>query len=548
VEAGTIVDIASGVVGGLAIFLLGMKNMSEGMQAIAGARLRKIIGLATTNRFLACGAGAVVTSVIQSSSVTTVMLVGFVNAGIMTLLQAIGVILGADIGTTITGWIVSLNVAKYGLPMIGFFGLFYLFTKRERLRYFALAMMGVGMVFFGLQLMKHGLEPLRHSEEFIAWFSKFEPKTIVGVIKCALVGAAVTAVVQSSSATVAITMTLASTGVIAFDTSVALVLGQNIGTTITAYLASLGASTNAKRVAYAHVLIKVVGVVIAVIAFSFYMDLLNAILSDDLDIKKRIAFSHTLFNVFLVCIFLPLRDPLATILLRIMPDKPHREAPHLTFLDVRLLDTPAFGIQQSFDEIVRMCDGVQKMMSWIRELIGAPERQQDIEKKVFHREEVLDIMQKEIVEFLGNMLASGSVPHDVMTEAHKQLRMADEYESIGDYGTAILKLDLRLRESNGKFSKDALRDLLVLHDRVAGYLQMINEAVKSSNEDILSKAHTEGDAISHIMKGFRRAHFERIEEEHASPLYNVIFVDALQSYRKIKDHALNIAEALAGEK
>jgi phosphate:Na+ symporter len=548
VDTATVVDIASGVVGGLAIFLLGMKNMSEGMQAIAGSRLRKMIGLATNNRFLACGAGAIVTSIIQSSSVTTVMLVGFVNAGIMTLLQAIGVILGADIGTTITGWIVSLNVAKYGLPILGVSGLLYLFTQRERLRYAAMAMMGVGMVFFGLQLMKHGLEPLRHSEDFIAWFSRFEPKSLLGVIKCVSVGALVTAVVQSSSATVAITMTLASTGVIGFDTAVALVLGENIGTTITAYLSSLGASTNAKRVAYAHVLIKVIGVSIAIMVFSFYMDLLNELLSDDLDIKKRIAFSHTLFNICLVCMFLPLRNPLAALLLRLVPDKPHKETRHLTFLDVRLLDTPAFGIQQSFDEICKMGEGVQKMLGWIKALTQSSDRQEDLERKVFHREEILDIMQKEIVEFLGHMLSAGSVPHDVMAQARRQLRMADEYESISDYCAAILKMDLRLRQSGCKFMEDGVRDMNLLHDRVVGYIRIINEAVSAENTDILIRARSEGDIVTHMMKDYRRAHFERIEKEPITPLCNVVYVDMLQCYRKIKDHALNIAEALAGEK
>ncbi|MDP6847881.1 MAG: Na/Pi cotransporter family protein [Kiritimatiellia bacterium] len=547
-DTATVVDIASGVVGGLAIFLLGMKNMSEGMQAIAGSRLRKMIGLATNNRFLACGAGAIVTSIIQSSSVTTVMLVGFVNAGIMTLLQAIGVILGADIGTTITGWIVSLNVAKYGLPILGVSGLLYLFTQRERLRYAAMAMMGVGMVFFGLQLMKHGLEPLRHSEDFIAWFSRFEPKSLLGVIKCVSVGALVTAVVQSSSATVAITMTLASTGVIGFDTAVALVLGENIGTTITAYLSSLGASTNAKRVAYAHVLIKVIGVSIAIMVFSFYMDLLNELLSDDLDIKKRIAFSHTLFNICLVCMFLPLRNPLAALLLRLVPDKPHKETRHLTFLDVRLLDTPAFGIQQSFDEICKMGEGVQKMLGWIKALTQSSDRQEDLERKVFHREEILDIMQKEIVEFLGHMLSAGSVPHDVMAQARRQLRMADEYESISDYCAAILKMDLRLRQSGCKFMEDGVRDMNLLHDRVVGYIRIINEAVSAENTDILIRARSEGDIVTHMMKDYRRAHFERIEKEPITPLCNVVYVDMLQCYRKIKDHALNIAEALAGEK
>ena len=262
-----ILDMIFHVVGGLCIFLLGMKHMSEGMQAVAGARLRRMIAAVTDNRIIACGTGAGVTALIQSSSVTAVMAVALVNSGVMTLTQAIGVILGADIGTTITAWLVALNIIDYGLPTLGIAGFFYLFSKSERVRYSAMILMGVGMIFFGLHLMKYGLAPVRNSEHIVELFSRFEPKTYVGVLKCVLVGAVVTAIVQSSSATVAITITLAQTGVVDFGTAVALVLGQNIGTTITAYLASLGASTNAKRVAYAHILVKVIAVCIMVPVF-----------------------------------------------------------------------------------------------------------------------------------------------------------------------------------------------------------------------------------------------------------------------------------------
>ena len=176
------------VLGGLCIFLLGMKNMSEGMQAVAGNRLRKMIALVTDNRLKACATGAAVTSVIQSSSVTSVMVIGMVNAGLMTLAQAIGVVLGADIGTTITAWIVSLNVIDYGLLILGIAGLVFLFARKERVQYTAMAFMGLGMVFFGLCLMKHGLEPLREHPGVLAWFSRFHPDTFGGLVKCVLVG------------------------------------------------------------------------------------------------------------------------------------------------------------------------------------------------------------------------------------------------------------------------------------------------------------------------------------------------------------------------
>ncbi|MCK5849499.1 MAG: Na/Pi cotransporter family protein [Kiritimatiellae bacterium] len=542
-----IFDILANVTGGLCIFLLGMKNMSEGMQAIAGTRLRRMIGAATNNRFAACGTGAIVTSLIQSSSVTAVMTVGFVNAGVMTLIQAIGVILGADIGTTITGWIVSLDVAKYGLPLLGVSGFFYLFTQKERVRYLAMMIMGIGMVFFGLQLMKHGLEPMSESEQFKAWFYMFQPTSYLGVIKCVMVGAFVTAIVQSSSATVAITMTLAGSGVIDFRTAVALVLGQNIGTTITAYLASLGTSTNAKRAAYAHVLTKIIGVILAISLFFLYMNLLENILSKDLAIEKKIAFAHTLFNIMLVGLFLPLRNPLAALLIKIAPDKTHKEQPHLTFLDVRLLDTPAFGIQQSAEEIKNMDKGLRKMFDWVRESFAEEERNDERDKHVFHREEVLDIMQKEIVEFLGQLLA-GSITHEVLNETRQQLRTADEYESISDYLVTILKLNLKMHNLDLKLSKEGRVHILDLHDHVANYVKMICDAVNDNNTDIMSKANTMGHTITHIMKDYRHAHLVRIENKHISPLNSLVFIDILQSYRKIKDHALNVAEAIAGDK
>ncbi|MFC1736947.1 Na/Pi cotransporter family protein, partial [Candidatus Hydrogenedentota bacterium] len=198
-----------GTLGGLGIFLLGMKNMSEGMQAIAGNRLRRLIGAITSNRFMATGVGVAATCLVQSSSVTTIMSIGFVNAGLMTLRQAIGVIMGANIGTTITGWILVLKIGKYGLPILGAAAFVHLFSKNERRRFIAMAIMGIGMIFFGIELLKAGVEPIREMPEFEAWFQKFQATSYGGVLLCALVGCICTLIVESSSATLAITMTLA---------------------------------------------------------------------------------------------------------------------------------------------------------------------------------------------------------------------------------------------------------------------------------------------------------------------------------------------------
>ena len=548
------------IIGGLGIFLLGMKNMSEGMQAVAGNRLRKLINAVTNNRLLACGVGIAVTSLIQSSSVTTVMVVGMVNAGLMNLMQAIGVILGADIGTTITGWILVLEIAKYGFPILGVSAFFFLFAKNERLRYTALMTLGLGMVFFGLMQMKAGFYPLREMPAFVEWFSKVTPDTYWGVLKCCMIGACLTAIVQSSSATVGITMGLASTGILSFETAAALVLGENIGTTITACLASIGASTNAKRASMAHVMIKVIGVAWITALFPFYINIVKSVVGVDPStmvvvngvetfphIMKSIAIAHTGFNLINVIVFLPFTAVLAKLLMRFLPDAEHEEVPHLKFIDVRMLETPAIGIQQSKNEILLMGEQVRKMLNRLKNIIAKDVADEKAESKIFHREEVLDITQKEITEFLSKLL-SGTVTHDVMNNGRMQLRMADEYESISDYITNVLKLNLKMRKSDLRMSDEGKSEILELHERVTEYITFINEGVRTNNVAILSKANIRGDAITHYIKECRSKHLERVSTEHAAPLNSLIFTDMLNSYRRMKDHGLNIAEALAGEK
>ena len=261
-NADLIADMAFRLVGGLGIFLLGMKYMQQGLQVIAGARIRRMIRAITSNRFLAVGVGFFVTTLVQSSSVTSVMVIGLVNSELMALTEAIAVIIGANIGTTVTGWILALKIGEYGLPLLGLAAFGWLFLKSEKLRYASLSILGIGMVFFGLEVMKDGFAPVRELPEFADLFQLFEATDYPGVLKSALVGCVATLVVQSSSATLGMTIALANTGVVDFRTAAAVVLGTNIGTTITAYLASVGADDiNAKRTAYFHIFFNVSGVV-----------------------------------------------------------------------------------------------------------------------------------------------------------------------------------------------------------------------------------------------------------------------------------------------
>lgn len=566
--------IASEVIGGLGVFLLGMKYMSEGLQAVSGDKLRKMISAVTSNRVMGVIMGLLVTCIVQSSSVTTVMVVGFVNSGIMTLMQAIGVVFGANIGTTITGWILVLDIGKYGLPMLGIAAFFFLFSKRDKLRYIGMTIMGIGMVFFGLELMKNGFKPLRSNEEFNAWFHAFHINLdgelfplYISIIKCAAVGCLLTMIVQSSSATLGITIGLAATGVIEFPTAAALVMGENIGTTITAVLASIGTTVVARRAAYAHVFFNVFGTMWFIALFPLAIHGVSHIIAwktgfnpldigiDNMDegrfgqvITAGIALTHTSFNVANVIVFLPFAGLLGKFVTRLVPDKKTKEVSHLTYLDVRMLDTPSLSIVQSAQQINFMGESVTAMMDKLKTCLEAERLDKELERKIFNREEILDNVQKEIFVFLSN-LVSGQVPHEITKRAHMQMRIADEYETLSDYVANVLKGIKKLEEIGHPLDGPAREKLLALHGRVAAYIQKVNLYVKDEQgKDILSWAGTEGSSITALMKEFRRQHLERLQNEEVSPFFSLAFTDILNYYRRMKDHALNIAEVIAGEK
>ena len=557
-------QLALTVIGGLGVFLLGMKNMSDGLQGVAGAGLRRMISAVTDNRLLAAGVGTAVTMMIQSSSITTVMVVGFVNSGFMTLSQAVGVIMGANIGTTITGWILVLKIGKYGLPMLGCGAFIYLFSKGDRLRFGAMALMGVGMIFFGLELMKDGFSTIKDLPVFVEWFQSFTADTYLGVLQCASVGCVLTLVIQSSSATLGITMGLAIIGVIPLETAAALVLGNNVGTTVTAWLASFGTTTAAKRAAYFHILFNTLGVlwVTAIFRLPFfgewgYFPLVKWISGQVVgvdagtgvikDVAFAIALTHTLFNVANLLLFLPFARQCAALLEYMVPQKAVKEKPHLTSLDVRMLETSAIAIEQSRVEVLRMAFGCNRLMGWVKEISSQEVPNQKLVQKAFHREEVLDTIQDEIVAFMAHLL-SGSVPHDVADEARRQLRMADEYESVSDYLINILKSHLKLEKSGLRLPQEDFQELLGLHDMVADYLALIGRGYEQRQPEVITKARSQGDAITHHVKELRSQFLAQMSEQKLDPQVVVAYNAQLNAYRRVREHALNVAEAIAGEK
>lgn len=559
-DAKALTELCFELLGGLGIFLLGMKNMSDGMQAVAGNSLRRIIGLVTNNRIAATIVGIIVTCIVQSSSVTTVMVVGFVNSGVMGLSQAIGVVMGANIGTTITGWILVLNVGKYGLPMLGAAAFVFLFSRRERWRFWAMALMGVGMIFFGLELMKDACGIIKQMPEFEAWFQTFSADSYPGVLKCALIGCVLTTLVQSSSATLGITISLASQGVISFESAAALVLGENIGTTITAFLASLGATTNAKRAAYFHVIFNVVGVLWITAIFSWYIQMIHWVVGTDVSAPvvvdgittfpgttAAIAATHSIFNIVNTLIFLPFVPLFVALLNRIVPSKAFKEKPRLTDLDVLMLETPLLAIEQSRNEVERMSDGCSKMIHWLAELRAQEEPDKHLANRLKQREQVLDSIQDEVSAFVTHLL-SGNIPHSVAIEARQQMRIADELESISDYVADLDKFDRKLRRDGHRFNAQQRARLSELHAHISEYFEAVKQGLLKNNVNVLIQTDPISKRVRSEIKMLRKKHLEELSTGAIPPVVSVAWLATLNAYARVRDHSQNVAEAVAGEK
>ncbi len=404
--------------------------------------------------------------------------------------------------------------------------------------------------------------------EFVAWFSRFQADDYWGVVKCIMVGAAVTAIVQSSSATVGITMALAATGIITYPTAAGLVLGENIGTTITAFLASLGTITNAKRAAYAHIIFNTLGVLWITPLFFIYIKgvvwFVTAFMgcqTPDVAVyvdttatypyaEKAIAATHSGFNILNMLFFLPWVGPFARFLTWLVPEKVAPDTPKLTYLDIRMFDAPVIALEQSAKEIARMGNMCRDCFTILRQAQQETLIDRSRIEVIFQTENDLDVVQKEIVEFLGTVI-TGNLSHEMIDENRRQIRMADEFESVSDYIASVVKLRLKMRDNNLDMSPEARQEILEIHDRVSEFLDWIVSvltATLANPAEFLSESHTRSNAITSLVKESRTKHLARVESGKASPLKSLIYTDMLTSYRRIKDHILNIAEVLAGEK
>jgi phosphate:Na+ symporter len=551
--AETVIDwgpLIMGLMGGLALFLFGMDMMSEGLKKGAGSRMRNILGMLTKNRVIGLFVGAVVTMVIQSSSATTVMLVGFVQAELMSFAQSLGVILGADIGTTITAQLIAFKLTKYALGMIGLGFAMRMFAQRDSFRHAGEVLLGFGILFFGMHLMSEVMVPIRTYQPFIDLLAALE-NPLLGI----LVGAAFTALIQSSSAFTGIVIVLASQGALTLEAGIPLIMGANIGTCITAVLASLKTSRAAKRVALAHVLFKVLGVLLFVFWIGPFASLVNWV-SGDADMPRMVANAHTIFNVGFAIVFLPFTHLVARLVERLLPDLP---VDRMRIFKVRHihpshLETPAIAIDLTRAEIGRMARNLLEMLDLAIQPFLFPELERDPEfpdlsvvQGIQFRESKIDFLDQKVQDFLIR-LSRKPLSRVQADEVIGYLSMASDFEAIADIiSKNMLPLIAKKRVLESDFSVEGQEEIGLFHVKVMKQLSRLNEIL-----DLPERRYARAQRVIEKERKYdvleaelRLHHLQRCRDERTGTLEtHEIHMELMDLLKRINVYAGNIARTV----
>ena len=562
-----LVAILPPLIGGLGLFLLGMKHLSEGLQATAGGGLRKFMAKATSHRIVGVGSGIVSTMIVQSSSIITVMLVGFVSTALMTLPQAFAVLIGANIGTTATIWIIAYapDPQLLGFIGLGLGGILYFFLRGERVHNLGLTAIGLGLVFLGLYIMSKGVSPIRENPDFAAVFTRLSADSFGGVFAVAAVAMLFTAVVQSSAATIAIAMALAAQGLIAYEVAIAVLFGANIGTTATGWIAAIGGTADARRTALSHTLSNILGTLALIWLFPLFVKFGQALfpnwhVAETTIVSGRevTAFTHmmapiavtdTLFAICRGLLFFPFVRPFCRLVERIVP-QPEDEKPHLSALRLGMHVSPVIACDQALLEVDFMKRSNLELLDCARKVIsGATLDDQGPERHIVHREDILDNVQKEVTEFLGSIM-SKRLPRDVAERAQRLLRLTDELESVSDECATVLKVVKRLRGQGQQMSEQSVVLLLDVHDKVASFAADVTPLIRSPRTpfDLESLQKRSSDIHSYIRE-CRRLQLGRVGPEDPGSSIRVLGeLDISNAYERIRAYYLNCAETLAGGK
>ena len=528
------------LLGGLALFLYGMQMMSTGLEAAAGNRMKSILEKLTSNRIKGVLVGAAITAVIQSSSATTVMVVGFVNSGLMTLKQAVWVIMGANIGTTITGQLIALDIGAIA-PLFAIAGVgAIMFIKSEKVHHISSIFAGLGILFMGMDMMGAAMSPLKESEAFISLMTKFD-NPLLGI----LVGALFTAVIQSSSASVGILQALASTGMIPLSSAVFVLFGQNIGTCITAVLASIGMKVNAKRTTVIHLLFNIIGTVLftVICLVTPYVTWIEAMTPGDP--VAQIANAHTVFNIVTTLLLLPFGTHMANIAVRILPDSKKADDEDLRLKYIRPFESSyaighsAVAVSQVRDEVNRMRDMVAKNISdSFDSLVQYDEK---LRKKVSEREEYIDFLNKGISEYIVSLMASEMNMSD-SRKINGYYAIISNLERIGDHAVNLAEYGDDMRKWEIDFSDTVKEELNEMKAQCIAALDNLKEVTSENVERILSQAVIIEQKTDDMRDKYFKKQMQRLKKGKCKPQSGIVFSEILTDFERMGDPALNIAQ------
>lgn len=535
------VDLVLGLLGGLALFLYGMQMMSTNLEAVAGNRMKQILERLTANRFLGVLVGAGITALIQSSSATTVMTVGFVNTGLMTLKQAVWIIMGANIGTTITGQLIALDIGALA-PLIAFVGVALLvFVKNKKIQHVGGIVAGIGVLFIGMGMMSDAMVPLRESQTFVDFVTNFS-NPLLGI----LVGAVFTAIIQSSSASVGILQALAMSGVINLHSAVFVLFGQNIGTCITALLASIGTTRNAKRTTVIHLLFNIIGTMIFVTLciLTPFTDWMISMTPQDP--VAQIANVHTIFNVTTTILLLPFGSVLEKIAIRVLPDKDvYVKDADRWFEDLMAskhhLGVSTIAINQIHDEIKLMLEAAAQNVSESFKAVESGTENEGIQE-IADREEEIDLSNMRLSKKISKILVLDQTPKDIDT-LNRMYTILGNIERIGDHAMNLAEYAETIEERGLNFSDFARKEFQVMEESCAEGMVQLLKAAEGDPEFSVSKVAEIEQKIDDITKKFRQNQIDRMRAGNCNVECSILYSEMLTDYERIGDHMLNIAEA-----
>ena len=524
-------EIVTGIFGGLGLFLYGMKLMSDGLENVAGEKLKGILEKITSNKVIGVLVGTIVTAIIQSSSATTVVVVSFVNAGLMTLTQATGVILGSNIGTTITAQMVSFNLEVIAPIFIGVGAIVMMSAKKKRIKDLAYIALGFGILFMGMGLMSSSLKPISNLQIFNDFISVIGKNHFLGV----LVGLTMTAILQSSSATTGILVALANSGNIDMNVAFPIILGCNIGTCVTAILAGLTANRTAKKAALLHLLFNIFGTVLFLPFSDKVVTFVNYLTPDN--VARQVANAHTIFNVVITIFILPISKYFVMLVNHILPDDEGKESCGAIYLDKKLLETPIVASGQVIKETIRMANKAKNNLELAMEVFL--NWNEEKMKKVYANESIINTLERDITEYLIE-LSQHNLPEENAKLVSQAYHTINDIERIGDHAENIVELAIQKYENNITLSYDGYKEVRQLFEVTLRSITIAIESFKSNeiSDDEVEKVEEEIDSLE---KQFRENNINRLSAKTCLADAGIMFFDLLSNLERIGDHANNIA-------